>query len=231
MDVVFVIDATESMAPFIDEVKGRVRAFENDLRSEMEQQSKGIKALRARLVAFRDINDDPATSFEVTRFFSLPDEQSDFAGAFERLETFGGADEPESGLEALYLAMQSPWVREPRDLKRRHIIMVFTDADAHELGAATIPRNFTQGVGPKSMTDLRRYWDGRRASGSTGREMDDGAKRLVLFAPDQIAGVETRWSQLAEDWEHTLQMITPAGYGMRDTDWEKIIRTLVATSG
>jgi hypothetical protein len=197
----------------------------------MKRQSKGIKELRARLVAFRDINDDPATSFEVTRFFSLPDEESDFSSAVQRLQTFGGADEPESGLEALYLAMQSPWVREPRDLKRRHIIMVFTDADAHELGAVTIPRSFTQSVGPKSMTDLRRYWEGGCASGSTGREMDDGAKRLVLFAPDQISGVKTLWSQLAEDWEHTLHLITPAGHGMKDTHWEEIMTTLVATSG
>ena len=77
-------------------------------------------------------------SIFATDFFMLPDQGGARSRAFvSQLTAGGGGDEPESALEALALAIKSPWERSMD--KRRHIVVVCTDASAtcSETSAAT----------------------------------------------------------------------------------------------
>ena len=52
VDVVFVIDSTESMGPLIDMVKGNVATFHDQLVDAMYEKEKYITSLRLRAVSY-----------------------------------------------------------------------------------------------------------------------------------------------------------------------------------
>jgi hypothetical protein len=228
IDIVFVVDATESMGPLLDTVKFHILQLESDLRAKLQESGKDIESLRARLIAFRDIIDHPESAIVATDFFDLPAQQEAFEAEIKGIRPFGGADAPESGLEALFIAMRSEWRREPRDLKRRHIIMLFTDQEAHPIGEVRIPLRYANEPHPKSMADLKRLW----GPPSEQALMSSRFRRLVLFAPHsvEIEGrqVETHWAQIAHEWEEVAQYQVTF-QGLEDVRWTQIIQALVAT--
>lgn len=228
IDIVFVVDATESMGPLLDTVKHHILKLESDLRTRLQESGKDIDSLRARLIAFRDIIDHPESAIVATDFFDLPAQQDAFEAEIRGIRPFGGADAPESGLEALFIAMRSEWRREPRDLKRRHIIMLFTDQEAHPLGEVRIPLKYANEPHPKSMADLKRLW----GPPSEQALMDGRYRRLVLFAPGSVdvdgRQVTTYWEQIAAEWENVVQ-VSVTSSGLKDVAWNQIIQALVAT--
>jgi len=227
IDVVFVVDATESMNMLLETVKFRILGLDADIAERLKVSNRILESLRVRLIVFRDLYDDPESAFEITRFFDLPTQQSEFAAAVKNIEAFGGGDQPESGLEALFLAMKSGWRNEPQDLKRRHIIMLFTDQDAHELGAK-IPMKIAQPPHPRSLSDLKKLWAPHRLQGL----MNDRARRLVLFAPDQVVDdsgtTPTVWSQISQEWENVWMSVGERD-GLQDVLWDEVVDKLVAT--
>lgn len=120
-DIIFVIDDTGSMQPYIDALKLRAASFVQTLASS------NIKA-NLCLVTFGDevhslcsnfTEDDPntATNENLNRFLD----------ALSRIDTDGGGDIPENQLAALIAAAQNtPW---HADAQRIAILM--TDADFH----------------------------------------------------------------------------------------------------
>jgi hypothetical protein len=228
IDVVFVVDATESMGPLLQTVKHHILQLESDLRIQLKESGKDIDSLRARLIAFRDIIDHPESAIVATDFFDLPEQREAFEAEISGLKPRGGGDAPESGLEALFIAMRSEWRSEPRDLKRRHIIMLFTDQEAHPLGEVRIPLRYANEPHPKSMADLKRLW----GPPSDKALMDGRYRRLVLFAPSSVEvdgrQVRTHWDQIANEWENVAQ-VPVSSTGLKDVVWSQIIRSLVAT--
>ena len=130
VDIVFVIDATESMQPLIDKVKSLTLSFREELERGLEKNKRRIHNLRSKVIVFRDYYVDDKYAMEESRFFILPEEKQDFHNFVSKIRAGGGGDEPESGLEALALALRSDFVKEGK--KKRHIIVLFTDASAQE---------------------------------------------------------------------------------------------------
>ena len=227
IDVVFVVDATESMTSLLETVKFKILSLDSDIAERLRKSNRVLESLRVRLIVFRDLYDDSESAFDVTRFFDLPTQQAEFAAAVKNIEAFGGGDQPESGLEALFLAMKSGWRNEPQDLKRRHIIMLFTDQDAHELGAK-IPVRFAQPPHPRSLSDLKKLWAPHRLQGL----MNDRARRMVLFAPDRVesgdGATSTVWAQISQEWENVWISIGERE-GLQDVIWDEVVDKLVAT--
>jgi hypothetical protein len=227
IDVVFVVDATESMTSLLETVKFKILSLDSDIAERLRKSNRVLESLRVRLIVFRDLYDDSESAFDVTRFFDLPTQQAEFAATVKNIEAFGGGDQPESGLEALFLAMKSGWRNEPQDLKRRHIIMLFTDQDAHELGAK-IPVRFAQPPHPRSLSDLKRLWAPHRLQGL----MNDRARRMVLFAPDRVesgdGATSTVWAQISQEWENVWISIGERE-GLQDVIWDEVVDKLVAT--
>jgi hypothetical protein len=212
VDIVFAIDVTASMAPFLEDAKLAALSFYDDLNTKMKLLGKEVSQVRARVVAYRDFLHQPLDALQETKFFLLPQERSAFDAEIKDLEPIGGDDEPESGLEALVVAMRSEWER--RLDRRRHVIVVVTDAPAHQLevAAQSAPAGYPEDM-PRSFAELTDLWEERQRG-----PMEWSAKRLLLYAPE----VEP-WTTISELWTNALHFTSNAGDGLDEVVFDEIL--------
>jgi hypothetical protein len=220
VDIVMCIDATESMAPILEDVKRSALSFPERLAAEMHAKGRGISSLRLKVIAFRDFGDRPDDALVETPFLRMPAEMSSFERIIGSLRPTGGGDAPESGLEALALAIGADW--ETGLDRRRHVIVMFTDAAAHPLGhpvqrsASSYPHTI-----PSTMDGLFAQWGHGRSSDAV---MENSAKRLLLFAPEAYP-----WTDIADDWNNTLFFPSTAGEGLEEWEMSEIISTIASS--
>lgn len=208
VDLVMCIDATGSMGHLINEVKSAALSLYEKLEAKMEERQKKIDQLRAKVIVFRDYYVDSADKAMVcSKFFDLRTEISAFADFVSRIEATGGGDEPENGLEALALALNSEWEKAQDFQRQRYVVVVWTDASAHDLNKGVKPSYYPQDI-PKSMDELADCWD----------DMTKTGKRLLLFAPDA-----NPWSNIASSWDNAIQLPSKAGQGMKEYEMEEIL--------
>jgi hypothetical protein len=96
IEVAFVLDATGSMGPYIDDARSRIRTVAADL-----SQGEPRPDVRYALVAYRDKGDD-----FVTRITPFTGDVSVMHAALTQLGAEGGGDTPEAALEALRDALE-----------------------------------------------------------------------------------------------------------------------------
>lgn len=143
VDIVFLIDATGSMAPCIDALKENIRLFIDHLTGEKKSANaiNPVKDWRGRVVGYRDFEEDGEPLVD-NDFVSNADQLKSQLAA---LTADGGGDEPESLLDALHkistmeqTAKGAP--AEPRKWRYRssaaRVVVVFTDAPYKETLAA-----------------------------------------------------------------------------------------------
>ena len=212
VDIVFCIDVTGSMTPIIDAVKANALRFYDDVQTNLTAKGKNVDELRVRVVAFRDFGADGEAALEESPFFQLPTEQSAFRDFVNRLVAEGGGDAPESGLEAVALAMTSPWTT--RGERRRQVIVVWTDQPAQPLNPAVLPPSLRARV-PADFSALTDLWED--AQGPLG----SSSKRLILFAPDGPG-----WSDISGVWENVVHHPSQAGGGLSDVDYGTIVDSI-----
>ncbi|MCV7303513.1 VWA domain-containing protein [Mycobacterium barrassiae] len=216
VDIVLCIDQTGSMAPIIESVKHHALSFSDELRSALEKKDRYVDVLRVRVIGFRDYYYDGQEAMDASEFFTLPDESTKFEAFVSGLTPKGGGDEPESGLEALALAIKSPWTT--AGTKKRQVIVVWTDASAHPLEkSSSTPIEAYPGGMPKDLDELTDWWEDPQ-SGS----VDPRAKRLIIYAPDSAG-----WSEIASSWEETVHFPSTAGEGLRDIEYQEILSSIV----
>lgn len=218
VDLVLCIDVTASMTSVIETVKRGALTFHERLARAMAEKEKPVGGLRIRVVAFRDFEADSADPVQVGGFWRLPEEVGRFRRFVSGLRASGGGDEPESGLEALALAIGSQWDREAE--RRRHVIVLFTDASAHPLGVGREARHY-----PADMPDdLDALWDrwGRGRGGSA--VMDPNAKRLLIFAP-----ASDPWTGIAGSWNNTLHSPSKAGTGLSGVELDDVVSIIAGS--
>jgi hypothetical protein len=212
VDIVFCIDVTGSMTPVIDAVKANALRFYEDVQTNLTAKGKNVDELRVRVIAFRDFTEDAETAVQESSFFPLPDEQTAFSAFVSHLAAEGGGDTPESGLEALALAINSPWTS--RGDRRRQVIVVWTDAPAHPLNFAELPPDLASSV-PTNFSALTDLWEDPQ--GPVGAS----SKRLILFAPDGAG-----WSDISANWENVVHHPSQAGGGLSDVDYGTIVDSI-----
>lgn len=180
VDIAMCIDHTASMGYLLNMVKENAMNFHSDLKKYCEMRRRKIKNIRIKVISFGDLREEPIKESVV---FTIPQELDAFNDYVERIKCFGGGDLPENGLEALALAINTDWVK--TDIRHRHIILMYTDAPAHQLGSMfRCPPNM-----PRSLDELEDNWNG----------MDEKVKRLVLFAPHSYP-----WSDIAFSWNNVV---------------------------
>ena len=224
VDIVFCIDATGSMRPFMDIVKKNALKLNADIRRKVAEHDRTIGQLRIRLIAFRDYREymsDHVPPMLVTDFFTLDEQNTDFENTLRSIKPEGGGDEPEDGLEALAYAMKSKWTPERPGASRRQIISIWSDASTHQLGFGSASDLYPKAM-PKDFKELSTWWG--ISTQSQGALMDYYAKRLLIFAPE-----EAWWTTIAENWPNVIHVPTATGDGLKDTDYEEILRLLVYT--
>jgi hypothetical protein len=212
VDIVFAIDVTGSMTPILDQVKANALRFYDDVQSNLTAKGKNIDELRVRVVAFRDIVADGEAALQESPFFALPSEQASFSAFVNGLVAEGGGDAPESGLEAVALAMTSPWTT--RGDRRRQVVVVWTDQPAHPLDPSALPTGFAGRV-PADFSALTDLWEDPQGP------LGSSSKRLILFAPDGPG-----WSDISGVWENVVHHPSQAGGGLSDVDYGTIIDSI-----
>lgn len=210
VDVVLCIDATGSMSSIINRVKDSALTFYDDLMAKMRTKGRSIDELRVRIIAFRDYYADGANAMSESSFFLLPQDKAKFDSFVHSILADGGGDEPENGLEALALAIQSEWTKGGD--KRRHVVVMWTDTSAHPLerNENSKPSSYPGDL-PKNFDDLTDMWEGQSY-------LSISSKRLVLFAPDAYA-----WTDIANNWENVVHYPSQAGRGLSDIDYQTIL--------
>jgi len=219
VDLVLCIDGTASMVPIIENVKESARNFYGKIVEALSKKERKVDGLRIKVIVFRDYYCDGDRAMEISDFFELPAQAEGFNRFVSSIEAVGGGDEPENGLEAIFLAMKSDWVKE--GVKKRHIIMVWTDASAHKLEEASggsKPLNYPQDM-PSTLTELSDQWNDSQSG-----MMNLAAKRLIVFAPDMYP-----WSTLGTEWDNALWEPSEAGRGLGDTDVKTVLDVLAGS--
>lgn len=231
VDIVFVIDATRSMQTTIDMVKASALSFQENLSECLENAGRIVKNLRIKVIWFRDFYYDGKYAYGESKFFELPEEKEDFHDFVTGIDEAGGGDEPESALEALTLAMRSDFVQE--GVKKRHIIVLFTDAEAHAFEdydrlveeaakKGCKPEIYPENM-PNNLSEFYNAWQGNAMNqntlGSEGgsTKLDPSGRRLVLFAPNAYP-----WIDMEVELEYTIRKPIEAGEGGAEIDMSEV---------
>ena len=210
IDIALCVDATGGMAPWFELLKSNVSRFHRDFVQLVACQGKRLDRVRIRVILFRDLHEDQKEAITQSPFFTLPEHNLGLEAFLASTQAHGGGDEPESGLEALAIAMRSPWSQWGD--RKRHIIVLFTDASAHRLedASARRPVGYPRGL-PRSWAQLTEEWDKMSAS-----------KRLLLWAPDLYP-----WSRMS-DWEDVYRIVARPGHGLIELDYRSVVETIAA---
>ena len=111
-------------------------------------------------------------------------------------------------------ALKSKWTTE--GAKKRQVIVVWTDNDAHALGFGSGSQFYPNGM-PSDLGELSDWWDDASV-------MEQNAKRLVLFAPDI-----GNWKSISDNWNLTWHFPSVAGNGLAEHNYSEILN-LIANS-
>lgn len=215
VDVCLCIDKTGSMGPIINTVKQNALNLYRDVLDSLEKKGKHVSQFRIRVIWFGDYIADREPML-ISRFLKMPEELSRFEEFVKSVRPDGGGDVPEDGLEALAYAIRSDWVR--TGWRKRHIIALFTDAPAHELGYCKSAASYPKRGMPEDFGKLSEMWGNKDYPG----EMDNSAKRLLLFAPDV-----SFWNTIKTCWNNVVLSAAGESTGLEDIAYQYMINTIV----
>lgn len=213
VDLVLCIDSTGSMRPVIDMVKRNALNLYADIQEELRQKNKQVDQLRVRVISFRDYLADQKNAMMVSDFFHLPQEADLLSACVNDIRAEGGGDPPEDGLEALAYAMKSAWTS--HGMKKRHIIVVWSDSSTHNIGHAKDSSYYPKGM-PADFSELSLWWDDPQMGGV----MDSNAKRLIIFAPNKPS-----WSNISSSWDQVIHVNT-VSEGLSEVDYQMVLGTI-----
>lgn len=131
-DIVFLVDSTGSMRPCIDQLRASIAQF-------CEQLSSGNQAVdwRARVVGFRD-RDADGERWIIGQGHPFVSTASELQTQLTVLQPEGGGDDPESGLDALWVvAHETPW--RPLGAAHRTIVVLTDQPPKPSMHPETVP--------------------------------------------------------------------------------------------
>ena len=198
MDIVFVIDATGSMGPIMNEVKTNALIIGDKIRDGLAAAGKNVSEMRVKLIDFADFAQEGEEAIHQTEFFNLPEQKEQFESAINSINyELRGGDVPENGLEALYAAICSDWVKIKPGEKGRQIIVVS--------GCMGYPTEEF----PANLDALEAIWSEDDPQ-SASTDLNPNAKRLILFVPAGTDDDGHTWDGVAS-WSQTVcNQIDPA---------------------
>ena len=215
-DVVLCVDGTKTMnsigmdgRTYLDGVKETVKNIGPYLYGRMRRYGCPITQLRIRIIVYRSYLSDSENAMLDTKWFTYPDDIRAFESCVDSIVASGVGDSQKDGLEALAYAIKSDWTNKPA--VRRHIIIVWTDADTNEIGCGKSSQYYPRGM-PKDIVELTAWWD----------SMNEVSKRLILFAPDQ-----TNWNYISANWDNVVHYPSLAGQGTTDRIFDEVFSSVV----
>lgn len=223
LDIAMCVDSTGSMQPTLDTVKTNALNFYDNINAELAKKGMApFPIVRVRMIYFKDYggfgtnassygassmgDPDPMSA---SNFFSLPSEASNFSSFVSPQVATGGGDTPESGLECLNTAIDSPWMKVgqvPSGFTQPvtdvyPIIVIWTDAPSH---LPAYPDSLTHPLYPPTTT-MPRDFAGLAAKWNDAAKIDQTHKQIVFFgdpnitAPDNYNSYASGWTTV-ETW-------------------------------
>lgn len=218
VDLVFCIDTTGSMRYIIDLVKNNAIQLHHDIYESMKSKGKVIDQMRIRVISFKDYIADGEKAMLASDFFSIPEENAHFKECVDGLSADGGGDVPEDGLEALAFAMKSSWDR--GGTKRRHVIVVWSDAPTHPIGFGKKSKHYPEENMPATFADLTLWWGDEQVPGY----MDQSAKRLLMFTPRA-----EEWTKITDYWDNVIHVVAEMDKGLAEHEYEAVVAAICQT--
>lgn len=215
LDVCFVLDATESMGPYIEESKkrfGQIVSIVNTMlgANAATNNATHLAPIRFGLVAFKDYGDDYGVG--ATRALPLTDDTKKLQAALDEVMAGGGGDIPEPIDQALRVATDSHmgWNR-----RRHNVIILVTDAPVHGTGrdaAYSLASAFAKQVGGEiNVIDTGAFAGGKRVRESVlpdlKRIAENGNGSAFLLAEDQAFWRHLIVSMFGQRYEQDVQAI------------------------
>ena len=110
-------------------------------------------------------------------------------------------DAPENALEALATAINTSW--KIGKMRRRQVIIIYTDAPAHRL-QENAHASFYPPDMPATFEELTAMWN----------EIEKQTKRLILFAPNSQpwTDISTSWSSVSHQKGKLTSVLGGSGY-------------------
>lgn len=136
VDIIFVIDTSGSMGPAIYQIGKNIAGFIQNLKPE------DVKDWRVRVFSFGDLESDtPDIAMNVNRpWIAKSDDPqaivNQFVECIENVKKQGGGDEPESSLDAVFLAARDGF--DASWTERTRAIVLFTDATPKPIQKETL---------------------------------------------------------------------------------------------
>ena len=137
-DIVFLIDATQSMQPALEGIKRNIGTFVDWICNE-ELELNPVRDWRAKVVGYRDVTDDTASPLEDNPF--VHNDGDALKAQLQALQTQGEDKGPSSLLDAIYhvanMGQTDKGAQEIDPNKWRYrrsavrVVIIFTDADYH----------------------------------------------------------------------------------------------------
>ena len=202
IDMVMVIDATMD-SPFINNIKfwqDLIIQTDSMISQYMKQYGRQSR-IRLKIIYFRDYYFDGKYAAGESEAFEITNDRNQLFEFINSLRAAGGGDVPESGLEALWLAIMHAGC-EKHELYRR-IITLFTNAPAHPLEDydklvlvgkqhnCCAPVNYPEQI-PHCLGDLYKEWE-------TWNQ--DGRGWLFLVTPNVYP-----WRDMEIECEHVIRV-------------------------
>ncbi len=230
IDICFVIDATGSMHPIIDQVKEQASQLHEKIVNGLKESNKNVSELRLKVIDFADFGFEQDDAIHQSNFFTI-DQIDNFKECLASIKIEDarggrGGDEPENGLEALYLAMNSDWTPLPRGEKGRHIIVLFTDASPLALGERDGSIGYCKDDYPADIEELSSVWHEKEPDqgGTKLTPISCKNKRLILYVPEGEG--ERSWQPVTQ-WEQTTTSFVNAAEGLQNVSIDAILAEIV----
>lgn len=205
-DIVMCIDNTSSMVSVINTVKSNIVNFHRDLSEYCTNYGRKIKSSRVKVISFGDLDE---ISIKESKFFTLPGEESELSAWVNEIRNTHGGDGPEDALEALAMAFQSDWNQE--GTRKRQIVIVYTDANAHVLGTRKSSTFYPAGI-PNTFDQLTEKWN----------SMSSQTKRLVLFTETK----DNPWNTIESSWDCVTRKKSPLSTVFAGSDYTDVLKTI-----
>lgn len=215
-DVVFVIDASASMAPLWKHLQQAGDIIPELLDDACAASGLDATDVRLRFITFQDIFMQDA-ALACSPFYTFPKDVKAAREFLSGVAPSGRGGPCTSGLEALMIALHSPW---RRDKGVRHRIAVITDSAAYlpDDPLRKFDQHYDSIMGcylpdpardiPGQMSDLRRLW--RDGVGS----IDNWGSRILLYTVSEAPWMQmVLWPRVTPRQEeasklHSLQLGT-----------------------
>jgi len=131
LDLMFVLDATESMKNYIEAVKLDMLTF-------LEDMKKSFKAIRVGLILYKDYSDD----FVVKEASVFTRDVQRFSNILQDVKVGGGGDIPEAVYEGVFLGLRQSWrVNEPMVVKK---LILIGDAPPHNKPRGKVKKEYVE---------------------------------------------------------------------------------------